>query len=360
MMARYSSLLAFAIVLLIGLTVVLGVQLSGLPQRLSPPDGAIEALSDTALSDDPTPIIFDVNRGESTKSIAERLESAGIIRSAWFFSTMVQLKGVESELKAGQYELRASMRPSEIMARLQQGVGRGRRVVVPEGWRLGQVADLLEREGITSRQAFLDAAAHASTDPSFGRPADATAEGYLFPDTYIVPADITADGTVALMVHNFERRVDSSLRQRAVERGQTIHQVLIVASIVEREAVVGSERPLIASVYYNRLKAGMPLQADPTVQYAVAGNDPPTTADGYWKKELTQADLNSTSPYNTYRAPGLPPGPISNPGLASIKAALDPAESDYLYFVAKPDGSHAFARTFEEHLQNVRKFRPGD
>ncbi len=353
-----SSFIVFAVVILIGVLVVFAIQSSGVAQRLRGPETALDRLSDEPLSQDATPVIFTIRKGESTKSIAQRLEQEGIIRSAFFFSTLTQLKGADSELKAGEYELRADMRPSEILGRLQQGISRGWRVVIPEGWRLAQVADVLEQEGIANRQAFLQAAGKASVDPAYSRPVGASLEGYVFPDTYFFPADSKPEDLVATIVRNFDRRLDPSLRQRANERGQTIHQVLILASIVEREAAVGAERPLIARVYYNRLKAGMPLQADPTVQYAVLGNSGrPEGKDGYWKKELTKADLESDSPYNTYRAVGLPPGPISNPGLASIRAVLDPVEADYLFFVARPDGSHAFARTFEEHLQNVQKYR---
>ncbi len=352
--------------LLIGLGVALVVSRSGIIDRMRPAETSLDSLSDVPLSNDPTPIMFTVRRGESAKSISQRLEQEHIIRNSFFFSTLAQLKGVENDLKAGDYELRADMRPSEILARLQQGVSRGWRVVIPEGWRTAQIADLLAQESVMDRAAFLQAAGKGSVDPAYGRPVGASVEGYLFPDTYFFPYDSRPDEIIGLMVRNFDRRLDPALRQRANERGQTIHQVLTLASIVEREAVVASERPLIASVYYNRIKAKMPLQADPTVQYAVAGGTArpgatpeakPEGKDGYWKKELTMDDLASDSPYNTYKVVGLPPGPIANPGLASIRAVLEPADSDYLFFVAKPDGSHAFAPTFEEHLQNVQKYR---
>lgn len=360
MLSRYPALVFF-LVMIVALGVVLSIQSSGMLSRFSAGAGGLEGLADTPLSDDPAPILFTVKKGESTKSIAERLEKEKIIRSGWFFSSLAQLKGVENELKAGEYELRADMRPSEILTRLQQGVSRGKRIVIPEGWRATQVADLLEKEGIAPRQAFLDAVARAAVDTSYGKPPGTPAEGYLFPDTYVFPADITPEQAVALMLRNFDRRVEPPMVQKARERGQSFHQALTIASIVEREAIVASERPLIASVYYNRLKAGMPLQADPTVQYAVASAAAkPTGADGYWKKDLTKEDLDSGSLYNTYRRSGLPPGPIANPGLPSIRAALEPAESEFLFFMARPDGSHVFSRTFEEHLQNVARFRPGN
>jgi UPF0755 protein len=161
------------------------------------------------------------------------------------------------------------------------------------------------------------------------------------------------------MLDNFDRRFAPEMRAEATRRGLTIHQVVTLAAIVEREAVVAAERPRIAGVFLNRLQRGMKLQADPTVQYAVAGPSPSRLAESYWKQGLTPLDLGVDSPYNTYRYDGLPPGPIANPGLASIRAVLEPEQTDYLYFVAKPDGSHAFARTLREHDDNVARYLRG-
>jgi UPF0755 protein len=258
-------------------------------------------------------------------------------------------------LLAGDYELTADMRPSEILGRLQQGVTRGDRLVIPEGWRSAQIADMLARDGLTSRQAFLEATNRVNMDSSFNRPAGMAIEGYLFPDTYYVAKGASAADITDMMVRNFEKRFDYGLRQRAIERKLAVHQVVTMASIVEREAMIASERPAIAGVYFNRLSVGMPLQADPTVQYALAGVDP--SPGEYWKKELTLEDLKTDSPYNTYIKKGLPPGPICNPGLASLQAALNPASHDFLFFVARPDGSHIFTRTYEEHLKNVQQQR---
>jgi len=161
------------------------------------------------------------------------------------------------------------------------------------------------------------------------------------------------------MVEQFERRFTPEMREKAQRLGMSIHQVVTLASIIEREAVIPSERPLMAGVFYNRLKDGMSLDADPTVQYALASASPESRKKyGWWKTSLTAEDLQIDSPYNSYRNPGLPPGPICNPGLASLEAALEPAATEDLYFVARPDGSHAFARTLEEHNENVARYAP--
>jgi UPF0755 protein len=216
----------------------------------------------------------------------------------------------------------------------------------------------MQSEGVVSRQAFLEAI-QGSYDFAFlrNKPAGANLEGYLFPDTYFFGRTTTVEDAVKQMLENFDRKFSEELRQEAANLGLGVHTVLTLASIVEREAQVPEERPIIAGVFLRRLRLGIPLEADPTVQYAV-GSDPESVAKyGYWKKELTQADLEVDSPYNTYRRMGLPPGPIANPGLDSIVAVVRPAETNYLYFVAKPDGSHAFAETLEEHLRNVEMYR---
>jgi len=181
----------------------------------------------------------------------------------------------------------------------------------------------------------------------------------LFPDTYRTPPGTTARELINQMLQNFGQKFTSQMRQQAAARGLTVHQVVTLASIVEREAVVASERPTIAGVFFNRLAADMPLQADATVQYAKAEQDASALATSYWPADLSIADLDIDSPYNTYRNRGLPPGPICCPGLASIKAVLESPPTDYYYYVAKGDGSHVFAKTLEEHNQNVAKYHTG-
>jgi UPF0755 protein len=253
------------------------------------------------------------------------------------------------------------MSTDEIIQVLARGeVKRGLVATIPEGWRAEQVADRLESAGLAPREEFLAAVAAPASVPGFDvlgiSPPPPRLEGYLFPDTYEVPQAVTGAHAAELMLKTFNQRVGSAVRAPS-QASLTPQQVVTLASIVEREAKVASERSTIASVYLNRLARGMPLQADPTVQYAIATRDGPTAASyGYWR-DLTEADLQVASAYNTYLHTGLPPGPICNPGEASIRAVLQPAQTDYLYFVATTDGSgtHLFARTLAEHDANVAK-----
>jgi UPF0755 protein len=225
--------------------------------------------------------------------------------------------------------------------------------VVREGWRREEIAAAAPAAGLPfSADEFLAATVSAAGLPlAADLPAGASLEGYLFPDTYRLSPEATAADLARAMVENFNRRVDESLRSGFSAHGLTLHQAVTLASVVEREAAVPDERPLIASVFLNRLAAGMLLEADPTIQFAL-GLQP----DGaWWKSPLSLEDLAVDSPYNTYRVSGLPPGPIAAPGLSSLQAVASPAETSYLYFRAMCDGSgrHSFAATFEGHLQNA-------
>lgn len=316
---------------------------------------------DVAASDDPTPVRFTVQPGDSAATIGERLEGRALIRSALAFRMQARQRGVESLLAAGDYELRPNMRPGEILQLMQrQRAEAGLKVTFPEGWRAEEMADRLEAAGIVSRTEFLRATTAGSFSYPFlaGRPAGSSLEGYLFPDTYTFSRGITATAVVDALLHNFDRRFDISMRQQAERQGLSVAQVVILASIVEHEAVAPEERAMIAEVFLNRLALKMPLQADPTVQYAVAeANLDLARREGYWKRALTAADLQVDSPYNTYKYRGLPPGAIANPGLAALKAVISPTSTGYLYFVAKLGGGHAFASTLEEHNENVAQYR---
>jgi UPF0755 protein len=231
--------------------------------------------------------------------------------------------------------------------------------------RLEQIAELLEGRDIVSAGDFLAAAnAVASNgsqiDPDLlsSRPTWTTLEGYVFPATYSFHRNVQPMDALVTMLEAMADNLTPALREEARAQGLSVHDVLTLASIVEREAVLPEERPLIASVYRNRLEIGMPLQADPTVQYAIAARPGSIVEFGYWKLGLTLQDLQFQSAYNTYTEPGLPPGPIASPGLDSIIAVIRPAETEYLFFVARNDGSHAFATTFEEHQANVATFQP--
>ena len=188
-------------------------------------------------------------------------------------------------------------------------------------------------------------------------PASRSLLGYLLPASYPLQCQASASEMVAAMLDAFTQQVTPEVIAAARSRGLSLDDTVILASVVEREAVIRAEQPVIASVFLNRLKAGLPLQADPTVQFAIANAKPPSGTGGWWKTDLTVADLRVDSPYNTYRNPGLPPGPIANPGIDAIKAVANAATTDYLYFVAKGDGSHAFARTLDEHNANVARYQ---
>ena len=310
---------------------------------------------DAPASDDPTPIIFTVQPGETAATIATRLQRQGLIRDAELFRLLLRYRKVDEKLEAGDYQLRPDMTMDEIIARLQHGRFEAALVIIPEGWRAGEIAALLEERGIVDSQEFMELVQGGSYDYDFlrDRPQGSSLEGYLFPDTYRVPPRFNAADFIDLMLKTFDARFTSQMRQAAAAKGWTIHEVVTLASIVEREAIVALERPIIASVFINRWEAGMKLDADPTVQYALGYQE----EGKWWKTPLLLEDLQVDSPYNTYLNAGLPPGPICNPGLASIQAVLEPAETDYLYFVAVGDGSHAFAKTLEEHNKNREKYQ---
>jgi UPF0755 protein len=315
---------------------------------------------DRAESDTGQSVYFVVQPDESVNSIANRLEDAGLIRSPGYFRFRVRLSGLGDNIIAGRYRLDSGMSTSEIVhlltskdAALAQEV----QVQFIEGWRTEQFAQALVDAGvIDSVDAFMAATQDPKWNDDFSflhtRPSGVALEGYLFPDTYNFRVDSTPDDVIETLLTTFENRVTPTMVADADRLGMTLHQVITIASIVEREAQLPEERPIIASVYYNRIAVGMPLQADPTVQYQIG------TADNWWP-QLTPDDLQQNGRYNTYLNPDLPPGPICNPSLASIEAALQPAQTDYLFFVAKGDGSHAFARTAEEHQRNVDQYVRG-
>lgn len=305
-------------------------------------------------------MLFTVRPGDTSGKIAEEMERKAIISNATFFKMLVGYYGLDKELKAGDYELSSAMTMAEIITKLHRGLIKATLVTIPEGWRLDEVGELVAKKGIFTKDDFL-AATRGVYDYSFlkGRPTGATLEGYLFPDTYEIRPKHTPADYVNMMLANFQSKFTPAMADAAAKRGLTVHQAITLASIVEREAVRSEERPVIASVFLNRLKRDIPLYADPTIQYALGSTPASVARWGYWKQDLSQADLDTNSPYNTYRNPGLPPGPIANPGIAAIRAVLEPADTNYLYFVARGDGTHAFAATKEEHDRNVSRYTGG-
>jgi UPF0755 protein len=304
-------------------------------------------------------VIIPVEQGDTARDIGERLEEEGVIQSARLFRVLVALTGVEDELVDGEYEFDRGLATMEVINRIHNGLTAPLIVTIPEGLRKEEIADLLERKGIIPAQEFRTALSARVYDASFLDllPSGVGLEGFLFPATYGFSRNATGEDVVSEMLRAFDEKVMPILPPEGA-LDLTLHEAVTLASIVEREAVIPRERPTIASVYLNRLQIGLPLQADPTVQYAVANDPDSVERFGYWKKELTVADLALESPYNTYVRVGLPPGPIANPGLDSIQAVVRPARTNYLFFVAQEDGSHVFAETLEEHIRNVCAIDP--
>ena len=297
-----------------------------------------------------------VTKGESAAQIGSALEKAGVIRSKRLFEVLVGVTGVQNSLEAGEYEFDRGIPAIEAVRRIAEGKTASRDVVIPEGRRAEEVGAILEQAGVVSQKDFVNALVKSQYNQAFlAQSQSSSLEGYLFPARYSFFRSTTADAVVDTLLRGFQDNVADSLQLEGQDL--TLDQVVTLASIVEREAATPSERPIIASVFLNRLRAGIALQADPTVQYAVAKNPASVQEYGYWKKELTVDDLKIDSPYNTYVHPGLPPGPIANPGLDSIEAIVRPARTNYLFFVARDDGTHVFAETLEEHLRNVQKYQ---
>jgi UPF0755 protein len=293
----------------------------------------------------PPGAVLVVREGDTLAAVAARLERAGVIRSALLFRLRARIAGRDRQLQPGEYRFSEPLDTHQLLELLASG-GPRREVTIPEGFTVRDVAALLERDGYGSGASFLCVA----EDPEFFLAAGVPGpqlEGFLFPDTYRLTPVMSPSEILALMVRRFHERFDAERYRRAAARGMTVNEVLTLASIVEKESALASERPVIAGVFYNRLHAGMPLQSDPTVIYAIPN----------FNGDLTRADLVRPSAYNTYVVAGLPPGPIANPGLAAIDAVLAPAETPYLYFVSKNDGSHVFAATLAEHNRNVARYQ---
>lgn len=306
----------------------------------------------------PSPVVISVEPGQGVQDIADLLEAHGVIDSAIQFRVLVSLMGYERLLQAGEYEFDPDTPTLEVVYRMRRGLISPLFVTVVEGWRLEEIADAVAAGGTISREDFLEAAVAGNYDFDIlrGLGSQRPLEGYLYPATYFYGRDDTAEDLIERMVRAMDESFSEEMRAEAEEQGLSVRAVLTIASIIEREAQIAEEKPIMAQVFLRRLRLGIPLEADPTVQYAAAQDPESIERFGYWKADLTLEDLEIDSPYNTYRVTGLPPGPIAAPGLDSIEAVIDPADTNYLYFVARPDGSHAFAETLEEHQRNVEEF----
>ncbi|MEW5957794.1 MAG: endolytic transglycosylase MltG [Chloroflexota bacterium] len=309
----------------------------------------------TPASDDPSVAPFTVEIGETAASIAGRLEEQGLISDANLFRLFLRYNGLDSSLEAGDYELRYNMNMREVAETLQKASFEEVAVTIPEGWRAEQVAELLSRENIMDGALFLATVRQGTgvDHPLLAdRPAGTSYEGYLFPDTYRLPVKASPEDLISRMLDNMASKIPANAVELASAQGYTFFEMLTIASIVEREAVAPEERPTIASVYLNRLAQGMPLQADPTVQYAMGYQ---TDTGQWWKTPVLLEEYSQVnSPYNTYLNYGLPPGPISNPGASAINAALQSEQTDYIFFMGcGGEGRHLFAVDYDTHQVNV-------
>ena len=292
------------------------------------------------------PQIVEFPKGTSLREIASRLETEGLIRSRYVFTLLSWLKDRSRELKAGEYRLSPAMSPKAILEVVVRGEVVQHALTIPEGYSVREIATAIARAGFGSARQVEAVASDPAFLKRFHIPAH-SAEGYLFPETYHFTKRTVPTKLLSRMVLTFRERFKPEMTALAKKRNLSVHQVVTLASIIERETAVPAERPLIAAVFLNRMKRRMRLQADPTVLYALNR----TTGS------LTRQELRVDSPYNTYRIRGLPPGPIASPGLESLDAVLHPAPVGYLYFVARGDGSHIFSRTLKEHLKAVSQYR---
>ena len=294
---------------------------------------------------------FVIQPGESVPAISKRLEEAGLIRSARTFRTYLLWTGLDTIIQAGTYRLSPAQTGREIAQTLKSTSLTEVTFAVLPGWRLEEVAASLPTSGLEFTPGeFLSAASTPANAPDF-IPAGATAEGFLSPGKYVLPRSTSAEQLVFLLLQQFSARLTPELRSGFSAHGLTVFQAVTLASIIQREAILDEEMPMIASVFYNRLAVDMPLQTDPTVQYALGYNAAQAT---WWTNPLSAQDLQFDSPYNTYVFHGLPPGPISNPGMPALQAVASPARSGYYYFQARCDksGLHNFSETLEQHRQN--------
>ncbi len=294
-----------------------------------------------------SPLVIEIKQGSHLKQIALALESKRLIRSATVFRILAYLKNNQNKIKSGEYELSPADTAAGILQKLTEGQSVLHPVTFPEGFNRREIAGLLEQKGLADSGKFLKLSADADFIRALGFSAP-TLEGYLFPETYHFNKTTGADKIIRTMADTFKKQTRSlNLETRARTLNFSPHEIVTLASIIEKETGKNSERRVISSVFHNRLKKNMRLQSDPTVIFAIKDFD----------GNIRKKDLSIDSPYNTYRYKGLPPGPIANPGIESIRAALAPAETGFIYFVSKQDGSHKFSTNLIEHNRAVRKYQ---
>jgi UPF0755 protein len=290
--------------------------------------------------------IVDIPYGANLRTVARVLAEEGMIRDSTYFIIAGKLMGVEKVIKPGEYSMHTHMRPLQVLDLLKKGMIYQHEVVIPEGYTIRQIAQLLEGKQLADKEAIVRLTREPQFIRSLGIEANSL-EGYLFPSTYYIARKTAPDEMIRMMVRAFQQVYTQEFEERAKGLHLTQHQVVTLASIIEKETSMDEERPLISAVFHNRLKRRIPLQSDPTVIYALQEFD----------GNLKRVHLKIPSRYNTYRWPGLPPGPIANPGKASIYATLYPASVDYLFFVSRNDGTHYFSRNLQEHNRAVTLYQ---
>lgn len=283
-----------------------------------------------------TSVIFSIEQGEDVRSIAERLQKQDLIRSSVAFFLIARFGGFDNNIQAGDFRLNPTMDLYTLINTLTHGTI-DVWVTIPEGWRNEEIALTLAKQLSIPEQEFLKMAR----------------EGYMFPDTYLIPKNAEASDAAKIFLSNFDKKVSQDLKMRAKEKKLSLDEVITIASMVEREAKFNEDRPLVASVILNRLNIGMKLDVDATVQYALGYQ---TKEKTWWKKELTLDDLDIDSPFNTYKNAGLPPKPIANPGLDAIVAVVNASKTDYIYYISDKTGKLHFAKDIEEHNRNISRY----
>ncbi|MGZ3770642.1 MAG: endolytic transglycosylase MltG [Bdellovibrio sp.] len=295
-------------------------------------------------------VIYEVEPGKGFNLVAKELEQKGLIKNSYLFSLYARIKGERSKVKVGEYLLRTNMTPSEVLAVIISGKSIGRSFTVSEGLSTYEIADLYEKQGFGKASDFMRLVHDPLFVKSLLNESESSLEGYLFPETYELTKYTDTKTLISTMVKKFLTVYNEVLSQN-LKHGWSRHQIVTLASIIEKETGAPQERPLISSVFHNRLQKRMRLQTDPTVIYGKAERL------GRIEINITRADLITPTPYNTYTIEGLPPGPIANPGKESLLAALKPAASNYLFFVSQNDGTHVFTTDYKDHQKAVQKFQ---
>ncbi|MFO7964643.1 MAG: endolytic transglycosylase MltG [Desulfobacterales bacterium] len=304
--------------------------------------------ADAPISDTRVVKTVTIPAGRPFDTAIDILSGQNLVDHRFKFSLVARIKGYDRRIKAGEYRLSTSMSPLQILEKMVRGEVVLHRLTIPEGYDLVRIAAAVESGGWSDSKAFLSAARDEAFVRRFGFEA-ASFEGYLFPETYYFSSDADAGEIITAMAERFKSVFKPEWKTAAEQKGFSVHEIVTLASIIEKETGIDAERPLVSSVFHNRLKRGMRLQSDPSVIYGIHEFD----------GNITRKHLTTRTPYNTYMITGLPPGPIANPGIKSIEAALFPADTDYLFFVARKDATHVFSTNLRDHNRAVQKYQLG-